>query len=114
MMANIIGPQRRAERPGFNTVRSKLTSMTPPPDSENGNDFDLKRAVTDELESRDHVVDYEITESSPEHVLVHVTETAEEGGSREVLYRVQHEPRPDGTDDIHWEYLGPVVDESSG
>ena len=87
--------------------------MTPPPDSDKEDNFDLKRAVTEELESRDNVVDYKITESSPEHVLVDVTETTEEGGSREVLYRIQPEPKLDGTDDTHWEYLGPVVDEDS-
>lgn len=101
------------EGPGFNTIREKLVSMTPSPAGGNGNGFDLKKAVNEELKTRDGVVDYEITESSPEHVLVKVTETTEDGDSREGLYRIQHEPRPDGTDDIHWEYLGPVADEES-
>jgi len=85
--------------------------MTPSPAGGNGNNFDLKRAVNEELDARDDVVDHEITKSSPEHVHVTVTETTEDGDSRGVLYRIQHEPRPDGTDDIHWEYLGPVADE---
>ncbi len=29
------------------------------------------------------------------------------------LYRIQHEPRSDGSDDIHWEYLGSVAAEES-
>lgn len=87
--------------------------MTPSPDSGNGNDFDLKKAVNEELEARDGVVDYEITESSPEHILVKVTETAENGSLRGVLYRIQHELKPGRTDDIHWKYLGPVADEDS-
>ena len=87
--------------------------MTPSSFDGNGNDFDLKRAVNEELEAREGIVDYEITESSPKHVLVGVTETTEGGGSREVLYQIQHEPRPNGTDDIHWEYLGPIADEDS-
>ncbi|MFC6987771.1 hypothetical protein ACFQJD_01655 [Haloplanus sp. GCM10025708] len=66
--------------------------MTPSPAGGNGNDFDLKRAVNEELEARDGVKDYEITESTPEHVLVKVAETMEDGGSRGGLYRIQYEP----------------------
>mgnify|MGYP000454067214 CR=1 FL=1 len=82
-------------------------------DGGNGSDFDLNRAVNEALDARDDVVDYEITESGIEHVLVKVTETTEDGDPRVVLYRIQHEPRPDGTDDVHWEYLGPAADGES-
>jgi len=73
----------------------------------------LKRAVNAELDGRNGVVDHEITELAPEHSLVKVTETTEDGDSRVVLCRIQHEPKPDGTDEIHWEYPGPTADEGS-
>lgn len=87
--------------------------MAPPSPADDEGDFDLEMVVRQELAARENVTDYVIAESSPEHVLVRVSEQREDSGSERVLYRIRYEPRPDGTDDTHWEYLGPVGDDNS-
>lgn len=69
--------------------------------------------ATWDAESRYQAPSLETIGSPPTHALVTVTDTPEDGSSRGVLYRTRHEPSPDGPDDVHREYLGPVADEES-
>lgn len=103
----------RVRRSGFKNARPEWGIMVPPPPRDDERDPVLERPFRQELAARTNITDYEIIESSPEHVLVKVSEQTADGESHRVLYRIQHEPRPDGTEDIHWVRLGRVVEDDS-
>lgn len=86
--------------------------MTPPsPDDETDSGFET--TARRELADRENVVDYEIKESTAEHVLARVVERTEPDSSREreVLYRLEHVHRPGGEEGVRWVDLGPVADD---
>lgn len=65
----------------------------------------LKQKVEDELDTHEELVGYEFQEDESSGVLVKVNEADEVK-----LYHVTLETLPDGTEETHWAYLGPVTD----
>lgn len=65
----------------------------------------LKQKVEDELDTHEELVDYEFQEDEASGILGKVNEADEVK-----LYHVTLERLPDGTEETHWTYLGPVTD----
>ncbi len=78
------------------------------PDQDDEPDEDFEAVARKQLEERAEILSFEINESSQKHVLVVVVERTDNAETREALYRIEYEPRPEGGNDIHWRFLGTV------
>lgn len=87
--------------------------MAPTSPDDDEIDTSLEETVRRELAAREDIIDYEIRESSPKHVLVNVVEQTTDDRSEEVLYRIEYEHKPEEEWETHWVDLGPSADGDS-